>query len=67
MCANSPSLGDVGRLIIMYGVWLPWKHCLVGFGGAVETKMGAPAAHAWRGSLSLTAYRRMARKDMQLE
>lgn len=65
LCANSPSLGDLGRLIRMYGVWLPWKHCLVL--GAVETKMGAPAVHAWRGSLSLTAYRRMARKDMQLE
>lgn len=29
LCANSPSLGDLGRLIRMYGVWLPWKRCLV--------------------------------------
>lgn len=44
MCPTSPSLGDLGWLIIMYSGWLPWKRWLVGFGGCRD-KDGAPAVH----------------------
>lgn len=64
---TSPSLGDLGQLITMYSGWLPWQHWLVGFGGCRDGVCNGNSCMwlQWRGSLSLAAYRHMAREDMQ--